>query len=253
MMLTLEHISVSYGKHEALHDVTLSAQAGRTTVILGANGAGKTTLLKTVAGLVRSRAGGRILLEGQPIEHAPPHKIVSLGIALVPEGRRLFGEMSVVENLRLGAYALEARAAEDAQLERMMNLFPRLAERREQVARTMSGGEQQMLAIARALMSEPKILLLDEPSLGLGPRLVRDLFSVLRKITQGGQAVVLVEQNVHQSLRLADLVYVLENGRIVRSGSPSEIEADKVIQQAYLGLESKGSAPDQVDAGTQTP
>jgi branched-chain amino acid transport system ATP-binding protein len=252
-MLRLEHVSVSYGKHEALHDVTIDAQAGRTTVILGANGAGKTTLLKTVAGLVRSHAGGRILLEGQPIEHAPPHQIVSLGIALVPEGRRLFGEMSVIENLRLGAYALKARAAEDAQLERMMSLFPRLAERREQVARTMSGGEQQMLAIGRALMSEPKILLLDEPSLGLGPRLVRDLFAVLRKITQGGQAVVLVEQNVHQSLRLADHVYVLENGRIVRSGSPSEIEADKVIQQAYLGLESKDSAPDQVDAGTQTP
>jgi branched-chain amino acid transport system ATP-binding protein len=238
-MLRLEHVSVVYGKHEALHDVSLEAEAGRTTVILGANGAGKTTLLKTIAGLVRPQPGGRILFGGLPIETAPPHKIVAAGIALVPEGRRLFGEMTVVENLRLGAYTEHARADEEAQLERMLTLFPRLAERRGQFAKTMSGGEQQMLAIARALMSEPKILLLDEPSLGLSPRLVKDLFSVLRKITLGGQAVVLVEQNVHQSLRLADRVHVLENGRIVMSGSATEIEEDKVIQQAYLGLESE--------------
>ncbi|MEX2126661.1 MAG: ABC transporter ATP-binding protein [Xanthobacteraceae bacterium] len=246
-MLRLEHISVAYGKHEALHDVTLDADAGRTTVILGANGAGKTTLLKTVAGLVHPRPGGRIMFDGQPIENVAPHKIVAAGIALVPEGRRLFGEMTVVENLRLGAYTEHARADEEVQLERMLQLFPRLAERRSQLAKTMSGGEQQMLAIARALMSEPKILLLDEPSLGLGPRLVKDLFSVLRAITQAGQAVVLVEQNVHQSLRLADRVHVLENGRIVRSGSPAEIEEDKVIQQAYLGLESERPMAIQVE------
>ena len=246
-MLRLEHISVAYGKHEALHDVSLEAEAGRTTVILGANGAGKTTLLKTIAGLVRPRPGGRILFDGLPIENVPPHRIVASGIALVPEGRRLFGEMTVVENLRLGAYTEHARADEEAQLERMLDLFPRLAERRGQLAKTMSGGEQQMLAIGRALMSEPKILLLDEPSLGLSPRLVKDLFSVLRTITRGGQAVVLVEQNVHQSLRLADRVHVLENGRIVKSGSPSEIEEDKVIQQAYLGLESERPMAVQVE------
>ena len=246
-MLRLEHISVAYGKHEALHDVTLDAEAGRTTVILGANGAGKTTLLKTIAGLVRPRPGGKILFEGRQIEQIPPHKIVAAGIALVPEGRRLFGEMTVVENLRLGAYTEHARGDEAAQLERMLELFPRLAERRSQLAKTMSGGEQQMLAIGRALMSEPKILLLDEPSLGLSPRLVKDLFSVLRTITRGGQAVVLVEQNVHQSLRLADRVHVLENGRIVRSGSAAEIEEDKVIQQAYLGLESERPMAVQVD------
>jgi branched-chain amino acid transport system ATP-binding protein len=246
-MLRLEHISVAYGKHEALHDVTLEAAAGRTTVILGANGAGKTTLLKTIAGLVRPRAGGRILFRDEPIHALPPHRIVAAGIALVPEGRRLFGEMTVIDNLRLGAYTEHARADESAQLERMLNLFPRLAERRSQLAKTMSGGEQQMLAIARALMSEPKILLLDEPSLGLSPRLVKDLFSVLRKITHGGQAVVLVEQNVHQSLRLADRVHVLENGRIVRSGSPAEIEEDQVIQQAYLGLESERPMTVQVE------
>jgi ABC-type branched-subunit amino acid transport system ATPase component len=236
MMLQLERVSVAYGKHEALHDVSLVAEAGRTTVILGANGAGKTTLLKTIAGLVRGRPGGKILFEGQPIEGDAAHRIVARGIALVPEGRRLFGEMTVIDNLRLGAYTLRDHAAEETQLERMLTLFPRLAERRDQLARTMSGGEQQMLAIGRALMSEPKFLLLDEPSLGLSPRLVRDLFAVLRRITEGGQAVVLVEQNVHQSLRLADAVHVLENGRIVRSGSPAEIEQDKVIQQAYLGL-----------------
>jgi branched-chain amino acid transport system ATP-binding protein len=246
-MLRLEHISVAYGKHEALHDVSLEAEAGRTTVILGANGAGKTTLLKTIAGLVRPRPGGRILFDGLPIENVPPHRIVASGIALVPEGRRLFGEMTVVENLRLGAYTEHARADEEAQLERMLGLFPRLAERRGQLAKTMSGGEQQMLAIGRALMSEPKILLLDEPSLGLSPRLVKDLFLVLRTITRGGQAVVLVEQNVHQSLRLADRVHVLENGRIVKSGSPSEIEEDKVIQQAYLGLESERPMAVQVE------
>jgi branched-chain amino acid transport system ATP-binding protein len=155
--------------------------------------------------------------------------------------------MTVIENLRLGAFTERARPHEERQLERMLSLFPRLAERRSQLAKTMSGGEQQMLAIARALMSEPKMLLLDEPSLGLSPRLVKDLFSVLRTITRGGQAVVLVEQNVHQSLRLADRVHVLENGRIVRSGSPSEIEEDKVIQQAYLGLESERPMAVQVE------
>jgi len=242
-MLRLERISVAYGKHEALHDVTLDVDAGRTTVILGANGAGKTTLLKTIAGLLRPRPGGRILFEGRPIEGYAPHSVVAAGIALVPEGRRLFGEMTVMENLRLGAYTEHARASENSQLERQLKLFPILAERRDQLAKTMSGGEQQMLAIARALMSEPKILLLDEPSLGLSPKLVRDLFSILRTITGSGQSVVLVEQNVHQSLRLADRVYVLENGRVHSAGSPAEIQEDKVIQQAYLGLDERRPAP----------
>jgi branched-chain amino acid transport system ATP-binding protein len=238
-MLRLEHISVAYGKHEALHDVSLDVESGRTTVILGANGAGKTTLLKTIAGLVRPRPGGRILFEGSPIEAEPSHRMVAAGIALVPEGRRLFGEMTVIDNLRMGAYAKHARAAEEHRLESLLALFPRLAERRNQLAKTMSGGEQQMLAIARALMSGPKLLLLDEPSLGLGPRLVKDLFSNLRTIREHGQSVVLVEQNVRQSLRLADFVYVLENGHIVRSGTAAEIEADAAIQKAYLGLASK--------------
>ncbi len=238
-MLRLEQISVAYGKHEALQQVTLEAHAGRTTVILGANGAGKTTLLKTISGLVPPMPGGRIMFEGRPIEGRAPHEIVAAGIALVPEGRRLFGEMTVEENLKLGAYTEHARGHEVERLERLFGLFPKLAERRGQVAKTMSGGEQQMVAIARALMSEPKILLLDEPSLGLSPRLVKDLFSALRKITETGQAVLLVEQNAHQSLRLADYVYVLENGRIHSSGTPAEIQEDEVIQQAYLGREHK--------------
>jgi branched-chain amino acid transport system ATP-binding protein len=245
-MLRLEHISVAYGKHEALHDVSLDVAAGRTTVILGANGAGKTTLLKAIAGLVRPRPGGRILFEGRPIEAEPTHRMVAAGIALVPEGRRLFGDMTVIDNLRMGAYARHARATAEHRLENLLQLFPRLAERRTQLARTMSGGEQQMLAIARALMSGPKLILLDEPSLGLGPALVKDLFQNLHKIREHGQSVVLVEQNVRQSLRLADFVYVLENGRIVRSGTAAEMAADAAIQRAYLGLAGKAPAEARV-------
>ena len=238
-MLRLERISVAYGKHEALRDVDLEAQRGSTTVVLGANGAGKSTLLRTVAGLIRPQRGGRILLNGRPIEHEPPHRIVAAGVALVPEGRRLFGDMTVLDNLRMGAYTEHARAHVSVALDKQFALFPRLAERRDQFAKTMSGGEQQMLAIARALMSDPKVLLLDEPSLGLSPLLVKDLFAILRTITTSDRSVVLVEQNVHQSLRLADRVYVLENGRIVRSGSQAEIGDDPIIQQAYLGLEAQ--------------
>jgi len=241
-MLRLEHVSVAYGKHEALHDVTLDVEAGRTTVILGANGAGKTTLLKTIAGMVRSRPGGRILFDGRAIEREPTHRLVAAGIALVPEGRRLFGDMTVIDNLRMGSYTPHARAREKERLEKQLAQFPRLSERRNQLARTMSGGEQQMLAIARALMSDPKVLLLDEPSLGLAPALVKDLFAALRRITDGGQSVILVEQNVHQSLRLAHRVHVLENGHLVRSGLASEIQQDAAIRQAYLGLPEKQPA-----------
>jgi branched-chain amino acid transport system ATP-binding protein len=241
-MLRLENVTVAYGKHEALHRVSLDVEAGRTTVILGANGAGKTTLLNAIAGLVRPQPGGRILFEGRSIEAEPPHRKVAAGIALVPEGRRLFGQMTVVDNLRMGAYVRHARAAEKQRLADALGMFPRLAERRGQLASTMSGGEQQMVAIARALMSGPKLLLLDEPSLGLSPLLVKDLFAALHKIKAHGQSLILVEQSVRQSLRLADFVYVLENGRIVRSGRPAEIEADKAIQKAYLGFAATPAA-----------
>jgi len=235
-MLRLENVTVAYGKHEALHAVSLDVQAGRTTVILGANGAGKTTLLNTIAGLVQPQPGGRILFEGRCIEAEPPHRMVAAGIALVPEGRRLFGQMTVMDNLRMGAYVRHARAAEERRLAGVLAMFPRLAERRGQLANTMSGGEQQMVAIARALMSGPRLLLLDEPSLGLSPLLVKDLFAALHKIKAQGQSLILVEQSVRQGLRLADYVYVLENGRIVRGGRPAEIEGDEGIQKAYLGL-----------------
>ena len=234
-MLRLEGVSVAYGKHEALHEVSLGVTAGETTAILGTNGAGKTTMLHAIVGLVRPRPGGRILFDGRPIESEPTHRIVESGVALVPEGRRLFGEMTVAENLALGAYARRSAAPRET-MERQLALFPVLAERRSQRADTLSGGEQQMLAIARALMGDPKLLLLDEPSLGLSPRLTKELFATLRTITRGGQSVLLVEQNVHHSLRLADRVHVLENGRVVRSGTPAELRQDKAIQQAYLGL-----------------
>ncbi len=235
-MLRLEQISVAYGKHLALQDVSLDVQAAQTTVILGANGAGKTTLLKTIAGLLRPQPGGSIALNGKSIVQEPPHRIVAAGLSLVPEGRRLFGELTVLENLRMGAYPVRARGGEAEALEKQFSLFPRLAERRNQLAKTMSGGEQQMLAIARAQMSRPKLMLLDEPTLGLSPLMVKELFQILRTITGSGQSVVLVEQNVEQSLRLADRVYILENGRVVQSGTPDAVRQDSVIQKAYLGV-----------------
>ena len=235
-MLEVENLSVAYGKHEALRDVALRVERGRTVVILGANGAGKTTLLNGIAGIIRPRPGARIAVDGAEIQGEPAHRIVERGVALVPEGRRLFGEMTVIENLRMGAYAQRARRDEVAGLERMLTLFPRLAERRHQIARTMSGGEQQMLAIARALMSCPHLLLLDEPSLGLSPRLAKELFSTLRRLAGEGQSILLVEQAAHLSLRLADWVYVLENGRIARSGTPAAIRDDDSLRKSYLGL-----------------
>jgi branched-chain amino acid transport system ATP-binding protein len=235
-MLRLERVSVAYGKHQALREVSLEARPGETTVILGTNGAGKTTLLNTIGGLLAPMAGSVIEFEGRSIVGEPTHRIVDAGISLVPEGRRLFGELTVLENLKMGAYPARARASERQRLEKQFEIFPRLAERKAQFARTMSGGEQQMLAIARALMCEPKFLLLDEPSLGLSPLLTHELFGILRRITSEGQSVILVEQNVRETLLLADRAYVLENGRIVKAGTPDDLRADQAIQKAYLGL-----------------
>jgi branched-chain amino acid transport system ATP-binding protein len=235
-MLEVENLSVAYGKHEALRNVALRVEFGRTVVILGANGAGKTTLLNSIAGIIRARPGARITVDGEGIQGEPAHRIVERGVALVPEGRRLFGEMTVIENLCMGAYAQRARRDEAARLDEMLTVFPRLGERRQQTARTMSGGEQQMLAIARALMSRPRLLLLDEPSLGLSPRLAKELFATLRRLASEGQSILLVEQAAHLSLRLADWVYVLENGRIAKSGAPSAIRDDDSLRKSYLGL-----------------
>ena len=235
-MLDVSALSVAYGGHEALHDVSLSVGAGATVTILGANGAGKTTLLNAVSGLLRPRPGARITLDGENILGVAPHTLVERGISLVPEGRRIFGTLSVRENLMLGAFAKRARENSDRNLARVFQLFPRLAERRSQVARTMSGGEQQMLAIARAMMAEPRFLLLDEPSIGLSPILSKELFATLKSIAAGDVSILLVEQNARRSLRIADRAYLLENGNIVGQGDAETLRHDKRVAESYLGL-----------------
>jgi ABC-type branched-subunit amino acid transport system ATPase component len=234
-MLEVAGLSVTYGLHAALVDVALTVDRGEIVAILGANGAGKTTLLKAVAGLVAARPGARVALAGRDLAGLPPHAIVEAGVALVPEGRGLFGELTVAENLLLGAYALRARRAEKANRDRVLALFPRLSERSAQTARTMSGGEQQMLAIGRALMSAPDILLLDEPSLGLSPILCTELFRALARVREAGTGVLLVEQNVKQSLDIAERGYLIDTGRIVGEGSATVLKNDPAVQRAYLG------------------
>ena len=235
-MLEVDSLSVSYGGHQALDDVSLSVGAGETVTILGANGAGKTTLMNTVAGLLRPKAQSRIAFQTHDITNVTPHKIVEHGISLVPEGRRVFGALSVKENLKLGGFARRAQRNHDANLKTVLALFPRLAERRNQIARTLSGGEQQMLAIARALMSDPKLLLLDEPSLGLSPILCKELFSTIQTIGSTDVSVLLVEQNARRSLKIAQRAYLLENGRIVGHGTAAELRSDKRVATSYLGL-----------------
>lgn len=232
-MLSVEGLSVSYGRHRALDGVSVNAGKGEIVVILGANGAGKSTLLKAIGGLVAS--SGQVAVDGRSVAGLPVHAIVEAGVALVPEGRGIFGALSVQDNLSLGAYARRARAHEPANLARVLALFPRLAERRAQAARTMSGGEQQMVAIGRAMMSAPLVLMLDEPSLGLSPMLTRELFRALRAIRDAGTGVLLVEQNARQSLAIADRAYLLENGRIVGHGRAAELVRDPAVQRAYLG------------------
>jgi len=235
-MLEVRGLTAGYGKHQALSGVDLDVKPGEIVVMLGANGAGKSTLLKAIAGLVRPQNGARITFNGQDLLALPPHEIVETGIALVPEGRGIFAELTVRENLELGAYARRARAAERENLDRVMTLFPRLAERRRQFARTMSGGEQQMVAIGRALMSTPKLLLLDEPSLGLSPLLCGELFQALARVRETGVAILLVEQNAMQGLNIADRGYLIETGRIVGQGSAQSLRSDPAVQRAYLGI-----------------
>jgi branched-chain amino acid transport system ATP-binding protein len=234
-MLEVADLSVSYGRHRALDAVGLSVARGEIVVLLGANGAGKSTLLKAIAGLVPPQPGARIALDGGPLAGLAPHRIVEAGLALVPEGRGVFGELTVRENLLLGAHARRARPAADQNLELVRRLFPKLWDRSRQVVRTMSGGEQQMVAIGRALMSAPAILMLDEPSLGLSPLLCRDLFRTLGEIRASGLGVLLVEQNARQSLQIADRGFLLETGRIVGSGSAAALRGDPAVQRAYLG------------------
>jgi branched-chain amino acid transport system ATP-binding protein len=239
-MLEVAGLSVSYGKHRALADVAVKVSRGEIVVILGANGAGKTTLLKTIAGLLTPLPGARVTIDGRPLGGRAAHDIVEAGIALVPEGRGIFGELSVRENLLLGAYPARARTKEAENLEAVLGLFPRLKERLGQTVRTMSGGEQQMVAIGRALMTSPDILLLDEPSLGLSPIMCKELFLNLARIRAAGPGMLLVEQNARQSLAIADRGYVLSTGRIVGEGSADALKLDPAIGKAYFG--ASGSA-----------
>src|SRR5712671_1132853 len=234
-MLEIKNLQVGYGAIPALHGISLSVKAGGIVTLIGANGAGKTTTLKAVSGLLKVQSG-EILYEGRNIANLPPHQIVKLGLSHVPEGRMIFTNLTVLENLQLGAYLQKDRRVIRRELEQAFALFPRLKEREQQVAGTLSGGEQQMLAIGRGLMARPRLLMLDEPSLGLAPLLVAELFTCIRRIHAEQVAILLVEQNVHQALDLADRAYVLENGRTVRTGTAAELLADDTIQEAYLGL-----------------
>jgi branched-chain amino acid transport system ATP-binding protein len=234
-MLTVQNLSVFYGDVQALWDLSFEVRAGEFVTLVGSNGAGKTTTLRAISGVL-SPASGRIAFEGADITRRPPHAIVALGIGHIPEGRRLWPGMTVSENLELGAYPVAARGWMRQSLEWVLALFPRLAERTHQPAGTLSGGEQQMLAIGRALMARPKLLMLDEPSLGLAPLLVGELFRVIREINGQGVTVLMVEQNVHQVLEIAHRAYVLETGRIVKEGPARALLTDPAIREAYLGL-----------------
>ena len=234
-MLEVRGISVAYGDVQVLHAVSLRVGEGEIVSLVGANGAGKTTTLRAISGLLRF-SEGTITFDGQPLGGLPPARIVELGVAHVPEGRQLFTNMTVDENLELGAYLPAAKGAQGASRERVLELFPRLAERRAQRAGTLSGGEQQMVAIARALMSRPRLLILDEPSLGLAPMLVKSIFDAVVRINAEGTTVLLVEQNLVQSLRLSHRAYVLETGRIVLEGSGADLLANPHTRTAFLGL-----------------
>jgi len=233
-VLEIRDLEAAYGDARALSGVTLAIGPGEIVALLGPNGAGKSTLLKSIAGLLRPRAG-TIRWEGEDLSRVGAHLIVERGLAMVPEGRRLFGSMSVEENLELGAFAARARGARQANLERVYTLFPDLRERRRQTVRALSGGQQQMVAVGRALMASPRLLMLDEPSLGIAPRLVRAILEALVEINRGGVAVFLVEQNVQAALTLAHRAYVLESGRIVGEGSGAALLRDAHVRRAYLG------------------
>lgn len=234
-MLKVEELDVYYGDLQALRGISLEVGEGEIVTLIGSNGAGKSTLLKTLSGILKARKG-RIAWYGQPLHEVDPAALVEMGIIQVPEGRQLFPTLSVLENLELGALNRRAKAVKEATLNKVFELFPKLAERKKQTAGTLSGGEQQMLAIGRGLMSLPRILMLDEPSLGLSPLLVRNIFSIIQEINRGGTTVLLVEQNVHYALQMAQRAYVLENGEIVRQGPSKVLLRDDGIRKAYLGL-----------------
>jgi branched-chain amino acid transport system ATP-binding protein len=234
-MLKIEHLNAGYGRVNALHDISVDVPRGAIVGLLGPNGAGKTTIMRSISGFTNIRSG-RIAFDGQEIQGRSPEDIVDLGVIHVPQGRKLFPEMSIADNLLLGSYRKVARGSYSSSLQRVEAFFPVLRERLDQRAGTLSGGEQQMLAIGRALMAQPKFLILDEPSLGLAPRIVEMIFSVLLEINREGVTVFVAEQNAAKVLEVAQLTYVIENGRIAHSGTGAELSNSKVIQESYLGV-----------------
>ena len=231
-ILKVDDINVYYGSIHAIKGISFEVNQGEIVTLIGANGAGKSTTLNTISGLLRSQTGS-ITFMGQPLDKQPAHKTVSTGLALVPEGRRIFLQMTVEENLEMGAYTHPLGM--DRNLEKVYELFPRMKERRTQIAGTLSGGEQQMLAMGRALMSQPKLIMLDEPSMGLAPILVEQIFDIIRQLHEDGTTILLVEQNAQAALSVADRGYVLETGKIVTSGTGAELLSSPAIKKAYLG------------------
>ena len=233
-MLKIEHMDLYYGAIHALHDICFEVTPGEIVTLIGANGAGKTSILHAISGLIPYR-NGEVTFNGQHITKVPPHSLVAMGLVQVPEGRRVFSRMSVMENLDMGAFTNRDKEDQAKTLEKVFDHFPRLKERRKQAAGTLSGGEQQMLAMGRALMSKPKLLMMDEPSMGLSPLLVQEIFSITREINAEGVTVLLVEQNAHMALSIANRGYVLETGRIVKHGPAADLLNDEDVRKAYLG------------------
>ena len=232
--MIIEAVTTAYDKADVLNGVTLTIEPGRITCLLGSNGSGKTTLIRSILGLTPARAGG-ITFDGQDITRLPTHKVIAAGVACIPEGRKIFPKFTVEENLRLGAYQESSDTVTRQRIEEIYALFPRLAERRAQLAGTMSGGEQAMVSIGRGLMRAPKLLLIDEPSLGLSPLFVKENFNIIRQIKERGITVFLVEQNVHQTLAIADYGFVLSKGKVVMQGTAEELSKTKEVHEAYFG------------------
>jgi len=233
-LLDIDRIYTAYDKADVLHGVSLAVDAGSITCLLGSNGSGKTTLVRSILGLTPARAG-RIVFDGLEITGLPTHRIIAAGIACIPEGRKVFPKLTVNENLRIGAYRETSQRGIEARMAEIFRIFPRLAERRRQLAGTMSGGEQAMVSIGRGLMCAPKLLLIDEPSLGLSPRLVQENFNIIRQINERGISILLVEQNVRQTLAISMRGYVLSKGRVVASGTPAELKDREQVREAYFG------------------
>ena len=234
-MLNIDKLNFSYGDMQVIWDVDLAVNAGEIVTVVGANGAGKSTTLRNISRLVKWQSGS-ISFNGTDLAKYEPHEVVEMGIVQVPEGRKIFPEMTVTENLRMGSFIKSARPTRDENIDKVFSLFPRLKEREKQLGGTMSGGEQQMLAIARGLMTNPKLILLDEPSLGLAPLMVKFIFDIIQEINRQGVTVMLVEQNVYQSLRIAHRAYVLETGRVVMTGSGEDLLNDDHVKKAFLGM-----------------